>query len=36
MDLGELGWGRINWIGLAQDWDQWGAFVNAAENLRVS
>jgi hypothetical protein len=33
MDLGELGWGRINWIGLAQDWDKWRALVNAVTNF---
>jgi hypothetical protein len=21
MDLGEIGWGGMDWIGLAQDWD---------------
>jgi hypothetical protein len=25
MDLGEMGWGGINWIGLAQDRDEWMA-----------
>jgi hypothetical protein len=33
-DLAEIGWGGLNWIGLAQDRDQWRAFVNAAMNLR--
>jgi hypothetical protein len=22
MDLGETGWGGVDWIGLAQDWDK--------------
>jgi hypothetical protein len=29
MDLGEIGWGGVNWIGLAQDRDKWRAVVNA-------
>jgi hypothetical protein len=28
MDLGEIGWGGMDWIGLAQDGDQWRALVN--------
>jgi hypothetical protein len=24
MDLGEIGWGGMDWIDLAQDRDQWG------------
>jgi hypothetical protein len=35
MDLGEVGWGDVDWIGLAQDRNRWAAFVNAAMNLRV-
>jgi hypothetical protein len=27
MDLGEIGWGGVNWIGLAQDRDRWRALV---------
>jgi hypothetical protein len=23
MDLGEIGWGGVDWIGLAQDRDRW-------------
>jgi hypothetical protein len=23
MDLGEMGWGGVDWIGLAQDRDKW-------------
>jgi hypothetical protein len=35
MDLREIGWGRVDWIRLAQDRDQWRAVVNAVMNLRV-
>jgi hypothetical protein len=27
MDLGEVGWGDVDWIGLVQDRDQWRAIV---------
>jgi hypothetical protein len=36
MDLGEIKWGGVNCIGLAQDKDKGRALVNAAMNLRVS
>jgi hypothetical protein len=29
MDLLEIGWGGVDWIGLAQDTDNWRALVNA-------
>jgi hypothetical protein len=35
MDLAEVGWGDVDWIGLAQDRDRWRALVNSALNLRV-
>jgi hypothetical protein len=35
MDLGEIGWGAVDWIGLAQDRNRWRALVNAVMNLRV-
>jgi hypothetical protein len=35
MDLGEMGWGVIDWIGLTQNEDKWRAVVNAVMNLRV-
>jgi hypothetical protein len=35
MDLREIGWDDIDWIGLAQDRDQWKVLVNTAMNLRV-
>jgi hypothetical protein len=36
MDLREIGWDGADWIELAQDRDQWRAFVNTVMNLRVS
>jgi hypothetical protein len=33
MDLREIRWGDMDWIGQAQDRDQWRALVNAAMNL---
>jgi hypothetical protein len=35
MDLLELGWGDVDWIGLAEDRDGWRALVNSVLNLRV-
>jgi hypothetical protein len=35
MYLGDIGWGSIDWIGLAQDRDRWRAFVNGVMNLQV-
>jgi hypothetical protein len=35
MDLVEVGWGDMDWIGLAQDRDRWRALVNSVLNLRV-
>jgi hypothetical protein len=35
MDLREIGWGDIDSIDLAQDWDQWSALVNTVMNFRV-
>jgi hypothetical protein len=34
-NLVEVGWGDVDWIGLAQDMDRWRALVNAVLNLRV-
>ncbi|KAJ4432547.1 hypothetical protein ANN_21170 [Periplaneta americana] len=36
MDLREMGYDGRDWINLAQDRDQWRAYVRAAMNLRVS
>jgi hypothetical protein len=35
MDLGEVGWGNVDWIGLAQDRNRWTAVVNLVLNLRI-
>jgi hypothetical protein len=35
MDLEEVGWGDVDWIGLAQDRNRWKALVNSVLNLRV-
>jgi predicted small integral membrane protein len=35
MDLVEVGWGDVDWIGLAQDMDTWRALVNSLLNLRA-
>jgi hypothetical protein len=34
MDLGEVGWGDVDWIGLAQDRNRWRAIVNSVLNLQ--
>jgi hypothetical protein len=35
MDLGEIGFGDVDWIHLAQYRDRWQALVNTVVNLRV-
>jgi hypothetical protein len=35
MDLVEMGWDGVNWIGLAQDRYRWGVFVNMVMNLQI-
>jgi hypothetical protein len=35
MDLLDLGWIDVDWIGLAQDRNRWRAPVNSLLNLRV-
>jgi hypothetical protein len=34
-DLGELGWGNVDWIGLPQDRNRWRAVANVVVNLPV-
>jgi hypothetical protein len=36
MDLGEVGWGDVDWIGLAQDRIRRRALVNSVINLQIS
>jgi len=35
MDLREIEWKDVEWMHVAQDRDQWQAFVNTVMNLRV-
>jgi hypothetical protein len=35
MDVGEVGWGDVDWIGLVQDRNRCRALVNSVLNLRV-
>jgi hypothetical protein len=35
MDLREIGWDGVDWIGLAQDRDRWRALVSMVINFRV-
>jgi hypothetical protein len=34
MDLGEIGWGAVDWNGLFQERDNWEALLNTAMKLR--
>jgi hypothetical protein len=36
MDLVEVGWGGVDWVGLAEDRDRWRALVNSVLNLVVA
>jgi hypothetical protein len=35
MDFVEVGWGDVDWIGLAKDRNRWRALVNSVLNLWV-
>jgi hypothetical protein len=35
MDLGEVEWGDVDWIGLAQDRKRWRALANSVFKLRI-
>jgi hypothetical protein len=36
MELAEIRWSGVDWIGLAQDRDMWRAFENVVVNFQVS
>jgi hypothetical protein len=36
VDLGEMGWGGVNWIGLTQDRGKFRDLVNAVMNFWIS
>jgi hypothetical protein len=35
MDLGELGWGGVDWIDMTQDRGQWRILANAVMNFAL-
>jgi hypothetical protein len=35
MNLREIGWDGVDWIGMAQDRDQWRALLNTVMNRQV-
>jgi hypothetical protein len=35
IDFGEVGWGDVDWIGLAQDTNRWRALVNSVVKFWV-
>jgi hypothetical protein len=35
MNLGEVEWDDVDWIGLAKDWNRWRALVNSVLNFQV-
>jgi hypothetical protein len=35
MDLVEIGWGGVDWLGLALDRHRWRTLVNTVMNLRL-
>jgi hypothetical protein len=35
LDLREMGWGDVDWIGFAKDRNRWRVLVNSVLNLRV-
>jgi hypothetical protein len=36
MDFEEIGWEGVDWINMAQDWDEWPVLVNTVPNLQES
>jgi hypothetical protein len=35
MDLGDVGWGDVDWIALVRDKGKWRALMNAVMNFRA-
>jgi hypothetical protein len=35
MDLGDVEWGNVDWIGLAQDRNRWRALVNSVMKCSI-
>jgi hypothetical protein len=35
IDLGQVGWGNVEWIGQAQDRNRWRALVHSVLNFRI-
>jgi hypothetical protein len=35
VDLAEVGWSDVDWLGLIRDRDRWRALVNSVLNLRI-
>jgi hypothetical protein len=35
IDLGEMGWVDVDWIGLAKDMNRWRALMNSVLTLRI-
>jgi hypothetical protein len=35
MDLGQVGWGDVDWIRVARDTNRWRALVNSVLNFRI-
>jgi hypothetical protein len=35
IDLQEVGWGDVDWIGVAQEWNRWRALVNSVLNISI-
>jgi hypothetical protein len=33
MDLKAVGWGGMDWVAVAKDWDKWRVLVNAVMDL---
>jgi hypothetical protein len=34
MDLGEVGWGNVDWIGLAEDRNKWRALAEPSGSIK--